>query len=551
MKFFEIGTSDFKEYINSGAYFIDKSLFIKEVWEDNKYILITRPRRFGKTLNMSMLKYFFSHNEAEENKELFRNLEISKHEDIMKEQGQYPVIFISFNGCDINDLESLKELVVKKIKNELDRFDYLIDELSGRKAKKFENILDSNKDSDLIESIAYLSETLHSTTGKKPILLIDEYDTPVNKAYTEGVYEEIINFMKAFYSNSIKDNIHVKKVIMTGVLRVAKESIFSGLNNLSVYTIRDKGYESCFGFTKKEVEKILNHFGIDRNVKLLEDYYDGYKFGDMEIYNPWSIMKYIENATKYGNYIEKPYWINTSSNDIVVELVNIKHKDSIEKLISGEEVIDIIDDNIAFRYIADESTSPWSLLYFSGYLKISNEYDYGQVGLIIPNKEVLHFFKNEIIKWFNIDMKIEEYIPIVLSLIKGDTESFKKGFKEILAGVFSYFALKEDESEQYYHVFTIGIMALLSDNYIIKSNREAGDGRADLLIIPKNPSELGIIMEFKKSDKEELLLKDAKIALKQINDKKYDNELLALGINNILKVGISFYNKECEMIFEQ
>lgn len=551
MKFFEIGTSDFKEYINNGAYFIDKSLFIKEVWEDNKYILITRPRMFGKTLNMSMLKYFFSHNEAEENKELFRNLEISKHEDIMKEQGQYPVIFISFNGCDINDLESLKELVVKKIKNELDRFDYLIDELSGRKAKKFENILDSNKDSDLIESIAYLSETLHSTTGKKPILLIDEYDTPVNKAYTEGVYEEIINFMKAFYSNSIKDNIHVKKVIMTGVLRVAKESIFSGLNNLSVYTIRDKGYESCFGFTKKEVEKILNHFGINRNVKLLEDYYDGYKFGDMEIYNPWSIMKYIENATKYGNYIEKPYWINTSSNDIVVELVNIKHKDSIEKLISGEEVIDIIDENIAFRYIADESTSPWSLLYFSGYLKISNEYDYGQVGLIIPNKEVLHFFKNEIIKWFNIDMKIEEYIPIVLSLIKGDTESFKKGFKEILAGVFSYFALKEDESEQYYHVFTIGIMALLSDNYIIKSNREAGDGMADLLIIPKNPSELGIIMEFKKSDKEELLLKDAKIALKQINDKKYDNELLALGINNILKVGISFYNKECEMIFEQ
>lgn len=551
MKFFEIGTSDFKEYINSGAYFIDKSLFIKEVWEDNKYILITRPRRFGKTLNMSMLKYFFYNNEAEENKELFRNLEISKHEDIMKEQGQYPVIFISFNGCDINDLESLKELVVKKIKNELDRFDYLIDELSGRKAKKFENILDSNKDSDLIESIAYLSETLHLTTGKKPILLIDEYDTPVNKAYTEGVYEEIINFMKAFYSNSIKDNIHVKKVIMTGVLRVAKESIFSGLNNLSVYTIRDKGYESCFGFTKKEVEKILNHFGIDRNVKLLEDYYDGYKFGDMEIYNPWSIMKYIENATKYGNYIEKPYWINTSSNDIVVELVNIKHKDGIEKLISGEEVIDIIDENIAFRYIADESTSPWSLLYFSGYLKISNEYDYGQVGLIIPNKEVLHFFKNEIIKWFNIDMKIEEYIPIVLSLIKGDTESFKKGFKEILAGVFSYFDLKGDESEQYYHVFTIGIMALLSDNYIIKSNREAGDGRADLLIIPKNPSELGIIMELKKSDKEELLLKDAKIALKQINDKKYDNELLALGINNILKVGISFYNKECEMIFGQ
>lgn len=551
MKFFEIGTSDFKEYINSGAYFIDKSLFIKEVWEDNKYILITRPRRFGKTLNMSMLKYFFYNNEAEENKELFRNLEISKHEDIMKEQGQYPVIFISFNGCDINDLESLKELVVKKIKNELDRFDYLIDELSGRKSKKFENILDSNKDSDLIESIAYLSETLHLTTGKKPILLIDEYDTPVNKTYTEGVYEEIINFMKAFYSNSIKDNIHVKKVIMTGVLRVAKESIFSGLNNLSIYTIRDKGYESCFGFTKKEVEKILNHFGIDRNVKLLEDYYDGYKFGDMEIYNPWSIMKYIENATKYGNYIEKPYWINTSSNDIVVELVNIKHKDGIEKLISGEEVIDIIDENIAFRYIADESTSPWSLLYFSGYLKISNEYDYGQVGLIIPNKEVLHFFKNEIIKWFNIDMKIEEYIPIVLSLIKGDTESFKKGFKEILAGVFSYFDLKGDESEQYYHVFTIGIMALLSDNYIIKSNREAGDGRADLLIIPKNPSELGIIMEFKKSDKEELLLKDAKIALKQINDKKYDNELLALGINNILKVGISFYNKECEMIFGQ
>ncbi|MCC0726675.1 AAA family ATPase [Clostridioides sp. ZZV14-6045] len=551
MKFFEIGTSDFKEYINNGAYFIDKSLFIKEVWEDNKYILITRPRRFGKTLNMSMLKYFFSNNEADRNKELFRELEISKYEDIMKEQGQYPVIFISFNGCDINDLESLKELVVKKIKNELDRFDYLIDELPGRKAKKFENILDSNKDSDLIESIAYLSEILHFATGKKPILLIDEYDTPINKAYTEGIYEEIINFMKAFYSNSIKDNIHVKKVIMTGVLRVAKESIFSGLNNLSVYTIRDKGYESCFGFTKQEVEKILKYFSIDRNVKLLEDYYDGYKFGDMEIYNPWSIMKYVENATKYGNYIEKPYWINTSSNDIVVELVNIKHKDGIEKLISGEEVIDIIDENIAFRYIADESTSPWSLLYFSGYLKISNEYDYGQVGLIIPNREVLHFFKNEIIKWFNIDMKIEEYIPIVLSLIKGDTESFKKGFKEILTGVFSYFDLKGDESEQYYHVFTIGIMALLSDNYIIKSNREAGDGRADLLIIPKDSSELGIIMEFKKSDKEELLLKDAEIALKQINDKKYDNELLVLGVNNILKVGISFYNKECEMVFEQ
>ncbi|EGT3641040.1 TPA: AAA family ATPase [Clostridioides difficile] len=551
MKFFEIGTSDFKEYMNSRAYFIDKSLFVKEVWEDNKYILITRPRRFGKTLNMSMLKYFFSNNEADENKELFRELEISKYKDIMKEQGQYPVIFISFNGCDINDLESLKELIVKKIKNELDRFDYLIDMLPVRKAKKFEHILDSNKDSDLIESVAYLSEMLHEVTGKKPVLLIDEYDTPVNKAYTEGIYEEIINFMKAFYSNSIKDNIHVKKVIMTGVLRVAKESIFSGLNNLSVYTIRDKGYESCFGFTKGEVEEILNYFSIDRNIKSLEDYYDGYKFGDTEIYNPWSIMKYVENASKYNDYIEKPYWINTSSNDIVVELVNIKHKDGIEKLISGEEVIDIIDENIAFRYIADESTSPWSLLYFSGYLKISNEYDYGQVGLIIPNREVLHFFKNEIIKWFNIDMKIEEYIPIVLSLIKGDTESFKNGFKEILAGVFSYFDLKGNESEQYYHVFTIGIMALLSDNYIIKSNREAGEGRADLLIIPKDVSKLGIIMEFKKSDKEEFLLKDAEIALKQINDKKYDKELLLLGVNNILKVGISFYNKECEMVFEQ
>ncbi|EMH2709934.1 AAA family ATPase [Clostridioides difficile] len=551
MKFFEIGTSDFKEYINSGAYFIDKSLFIKEVWNDNKYILITRPRRFGKTLNMSMLKYFFSNKEAEENRELFRKLEISKYEEIMNEQGEYPVIFISFNGCDINDLESLKELIVKKIKNELDRFDYLIDMLPARKAKKFERILDSNKDPDLIESVAYLSEMLHEVTGKKPILLIDEYDTPVNKAYTEGIYEEIINFMKAFYSNSIKDNIHVKKVIMTGVLRVAKESIFSGLNNLSVYTIRDKGYESCFGFTKEEVEEILNYFSIDRNIRLLEDYYDGYRFGDIEIYNPWSIMKYVENASKYNEYIEKPYWINTSSNDIVVELVNIKHKDSIEKLISGEEIIDIIDENIAFRYISDETASPWSLLYFSGYLKISNEYDYGQVGLVIPNKEVLHFFKNEIIKWFNVDMKIEEYIPIVLSLIKGDTESFKNGFKEILAGVFSYFDLKGNESEQYYHVFTIGIMALLSDNYIIKSNREAGEGRADLLIIPKDVSKLGIIMEFKKSDKEEFLLKDAEIALKQINDKKYDKELFLLGVNNILKVGVSFYNKECEMVFEQ
>lgn len=362
MKKIPIGIDNFKTLVEKNYYLIDKSMFIRDIWEDTEIVLITRPRRFGKTLNMSMLKYFFDltedTDERKVNNRLFKNLKIYKDKEMMELQGRFPVIFLSFRGCSGETLEETKGLIIDELKREIFRFKYLEEHLDELYKTRLKEIMEINiKSPEIIKkSIFNLSELITRALGVKPILLIDEYDNPINNSYIQGFYKELINFMKPFYENSLKSNNYIEKAVMTGILRVSKESIFSGLNNLNVNTIFSNRYSDKFGFLEDEVEEFLNYYNIDYKIDEVKDYYNGYTFGKSQIFNPWSIIKYCEYMQGYGG-MSKDFWINTSSNDIIRTLMennSRKNKKDVEKLIKGETIVKDIDENIAFKILGKQ-----------------------------------------------------------------------------------------------------------------------------------------------------------------------------------------------------
>lgn len=551
-KLIPIGIDDFKTLIEEDYYFVDKSLLIKEFIKNAAdIVLIPRPRRFGKTLNMSMVKYFFDINRKEEDKELFNGLNIENEEEMMMLQGKYPVLFISFKDLKTDSFDGFLNKIRLIIAKEFASHKEIIsnenlNEVDNEYIKRI--IAQSASKEDLEFSISYLTELFSRYYNEKVILLIDEYDVPIQEGYINGYYQEIISFMRNLLSAPLKGNLFIKKAMLTGILKVAKESIFSGLNNLEVNTIIRNRFSDKFGFLERDIDTILEYYDKNYEKVSLKEWYNGYIFGNNIIYNPWSVLNYIQNYEEGF----RPYWINSSGNILVKKILSKgdeEIKKELQDLIYNKSICKVIDDNIVMEDIESSSENVWSFLLMSGYLKAMKKENIDGMlhcELEIPNKEVHLYYKNMILKWFEDSITMVNYKNMLSALINGDIENFSYLFKDFVINNISYFDVSGKEPEKIYHAFVLGMLVSLADNYEVKSNKESGFGRYDVMIIPKNISKIGLIMEFKKINtfSDETMEEATKKALKQIEEKKYEQELIIRGIKDILKIAIVFKGKD-------
>ena len=544
MKRIGIGLSDFKELIEEDFYYFDKTKFIDEIVKDGaKVKLFTRPRRFGKTLNMSMLKYFFDVEKKEENRKLFKDLYIEKTESF-KEQGQYPVIFLS-----LKDLKATTwEIMEKDIKSTVSRLfldhRYLLNDLDKFDTITFENIIMKNTNiEDLKEALKFLTKILYEKYNKKVVVLIDEYDSPLVSAYINGYYGKAKDFFKTFYSTVLKDNNYLQMGVLTGIIRVIKAGIFSDLNNLSTYTILSDDYTDSYGLTEEEVEKSLKDYGIGQEISKVKDWYDGYRFGDSEVYNPWSIINFLRFKEL------RAYWVDTSGNDLINDVLKKITKDtirSLERLFDGEGLRQNISGTSDLSKLLNENEL-WELLLFSGYLTIEEKIDQKNYISRLPNKEVKELFKDSFLeRYFGRGNKLSDLME---ALIENRIDEYEERLQEVLLTSVSYNDTKKG-NEAFYHGLIMGMGLYLEGEYITKSNIESGLGRYDFLVEPKNKSKRAFIMEFKSTDSVEKLEEVSKEALKQIEDKKYDISLKQNGIKEITYIGIAFCGKEIKISYK-
>jgi Protein of unknown function (DUF1703)./Predicted AAA-ATPase. len=554
-KTIQIGTSDFKELIEENNYFVDKSLLIKEFMENGAKIILTpRPRRFGKTLNLSMLRYFFDIRTKNETKDLFKGLKIENEKEIMKLQGEYPVIFITFKNQKHISYVSFEDGIKVLLSDLYKEHEYLLysDKLSKFEKSDFEEIILRKASIGILSNgISNLMMYMNKHYGKKVMLFIDEYDVPIQEGYIRGYYNDMIVLIRNLLTSSLKDNPYVEKSLITGILRVAKESIFSGLNNLEVNTLLRKSFNDKFGFTENEIKELVSYYKYENDMQNIKNWYNGYIFGGEVIYNPWSVLNYLKNAREGF----MPYWINSSSNDLIKRLLikgdnNIKLE--LEELIEGNSINKKIDDTIVMAEVEDSNENIWSFLLMSGYLKaVKTENIEGVLNceLKIPNKEVLIFYKNLIEKWFKEALTNQKYELMLNTLITGNIKIFAGLFKEFVINNLSYFDISGKEPERVYHAFVLGMLVSLSNEYEVKSNKESGYGRYDVMIIPKDISKMGIIIEFKKIDYflDDTIEEATEEALKQIEEKKYETELVQKGVKNIIKLAIVFKGKEVKV----
>ena len=556
-----IGISNFKDIIEKNYYYFDKTRFIEDILEDGAQVkLFTRPRRFGKTLNMSMLKYFFDVKNKEENRKLFENLEISKSE-YFGEQGKYPVISISFRNYDKENWETGFRTIKTTIANMYAENKFLMDSLDKRELQKFEDIWLEKDDGDWEGSLRNLVQYLYEYYGKKVVVLIDEYDQPIIDSYIKGYYDKAISFFKSFYGLVLKDNEYLEMGVMTGILRVAKENIFSGLNNLKVHTILDDKFTEYFGVVETEVVQALEDFDLEYELDDVKKWYNGYLFGDKKVYNPWSIINFLSDKKL------RPYWVNTSGNGLIrLYLEKLKNDifDDFSKLLKGESIVKRINDNMTFQNLeANFSKNIWNLFFHSGYLTLTKEYDVMKksVNIKIPNKEILEMFSEMFIEVYFEDT--DNFLDMTDALKSGDIDKFRVELNKILLENTGIFDVSGVHKEQFYHGLMLGLVLMLKNEYEITSNGFAGKGRYDLLLKPKNilEEQEGIIFELKiinidnsKLNLEEIhkkLKNECKIALKQIEEKEYASTLRNAGIEKVLKIGIAFYGKEFEVKFER
>jgi len=552
MKKIAIGTSDFRTLIDEDYYYVDKSLFIKDIIDDGaRVLLIPRPRRFGKTLNMSLLRYFYERvKEGESTRDLFTGLKIEQHKEIMSRQGKYPVIYLTFKDEKYSSWEDCKRGLELLMSNLYSMHEYILDGngLNEYQKASFINILSEKADTvELSKSLGQLCYYLHEYYKMKVVILIDEYDVPIQGGYVNNYYNIMIEFMRNFLSGAFKDNTYLEKAVLTGILRVSKESIFSGLNNLKVCTILEEKYSEYFGFLEKEVEEMLKYKGIEFQIEDVKKWYNGYIFGGNILYNPWSILNCVD-AYKNGF---KPYWVNTSSNDLVKRLLTKggeSVKQELESLMNGEAIVKVINEDIVMHEIDKGTENVWSFLLFSGYLKVvKQEVKNGKTycELQIPNLEVLYLYQEIIMSWFKESINNDRFTLMLGSLLRGDIDTFEDILSEFVMKSVSYFDT-DNRNKSFYHAFVLGMLIGLGDDYQVESNKESGYGRYDVMVIPKDKSKLGIVMEFKKVNqkKKEDLETAIEAALQQIRDKNYKQELLNRGINSILEIGIAFQGKE-------
>ena len=529
------GISDFKTLIENNYYYVDKTPFISEIGKNvGKTLLFTRPRRFGKTLNMSMLKYFFDIKEANENRKLFKNLEI-ENLAYFKEQGKYPVIFISMKDIKEMSFDGAIIEVKNLLKKIYNQFEFIREKLNEGELIEFDNIWLGKNDENLKNSLLNLATFLKKYYNQKVVVLIDEYDTPLVSAYRYGYYKEAKNFFSSFYSSALKDNNILQVGVITGIVRVIKAGIFSDLNNLSEHSILNKEYDEYFGFLEEEVKNALKYYAIDSKLDEVHSWYNGYKFGDKKVYNPWSILKFLSQKEF------KSYWIDTSDNYLIKDILKSADKETFDKLnnlLFGKKVEEEITGKSTLQEVL-EAQDLWELLLFSGYLTIDSKIEKNIYSIKIPNKEVKEFFGDSFIEIsFGTNLTFKN---LIVNLLDNKIEKFESNLQEILLKYMSFYDVSN--IEKVYHSFILGLMIHLEGKYKISSNGEGGLGRYDIAIEPLDRNLRGVILEFKVADSEEKLDEKASEGLEQIEDKKYYIELEKRGIKDITFIGMAFYKK--------
>ncbi len=551
-----LGVEDFKEVIDKGGYFVDKTLMIKELIESSaKVTLFTRPRRFGKTLNQFMIRRFFEEErtrsgERIDNGYLFDGLKIAEcGEDILSHQQQYPVIFLSLKSAKQPNFEEAYKKLCGEIAGEFRRHQYLLEGSSLADDQKivFQKIMTKQSDySEYNDALKFLSECLWQYHGKNSIILIDEYDVPLENAYFEGFYDKMIQFIRSLFESALKTNPYLEKSVITGCLRISKESIFTGLNNLAIESVLSLNYPGAFGFTEPEVKEMMAYFDRADNYPELKRWYDGYCFGETEIYNPWSIINYLYMGKNDPNYLPRPYWSNTSSNSIVREMVGEADEDAkrdLETLINGGAIEKPVHEDITYGDIHQSQDNLWNFLFFTGYLKKISERKEGNklyLKMKIPNIEIATIYENSISYWFDQRVKETDRSPLKHALETGDCEAAEDFINRQLADTISYY----DYAENFYHGFMAGLLVNIG-GYRVQSNRESGNGRPDIVMTELKFRGRAMILELKISDTIKGMEEKCEEALTQIEKQKYAIPLEDDGYQPILKYAICFFKKGC------
>ncbi|WP_338955862.1 ATP-binding protein [Fusobacterium nucleatum] len=536
-----VGIEDFRKIMREGCYYFDKTNYIEELLKDKTVIkLFTRPRRFGKTLNMSTLKYFFDIKNAEENRKLFKDLYIEKSE-YFKEQGQYPVIFITLKDFKKNTWEEMNFEIKELLRNLYDEFNFIRDTLSISDLREFDKIWLKEEDANYDSSLLNLTKYLYNYYKKEVVLLIDEYDSPLITANQRGYYKDSINFFRNFLSLALKTNSYLKMGVLTGIVQVAKEGIFSGLNNVITYNILGNDFETFFGLSEKEVENSLKYFELEYEIEEVKKWYDGYKFGNSEVYNPWSIINYLRTKELQA------YWVNTSDNALIYD--NLKNStvdvfNNLQTLFEGKEIKKEISPFFTFEELS-KFDGIWQLMVYNGYLKINEKLFNDEYMIKIPNYEIQTFFKKGFIDKFLVSGNY--FNPMMDVLLDGDIEEFERRLQNIFLVNTSFYDLK---GEKVYHSLFLGMLIWLRDKYEVKSNGERGHGRYDAMLIPLDKIKPAYVFEFKVSKTIKGLNAKAEEALEQIKEKQYDVGLKDLGITKIYRIGIAFKGKNVKVKYE-
>lgn len=553
---FPVGVSDFRALVTEQYRFADKTEFVKEIMEDGaKVILLTRPRRFGKTLNMSMLHYFLQL-DAPQHSQLFDDLKISQHKDFCQQhQQKYPVIFISLKDIKCSSFERAYEEILLVIQNLYSEHRYLLNDaiLESDERATFEAMLSAKATPAQIgSSIKRLSEYLQRKFGKPAVILIDEYDTPIQEAYLQQYYKEMVELMRGMLGKALKDNTAMYKAVLTGITRVSQESLFSGLNNLDVYSLLRNEYSQYFGFTEQEVVALSRGIELESNLDGIRAWYNGYRIGNHMIYNPWSIISCLKNKGAL-----KPYWLNTSSNGLIQKLLEkadaAAMRGDFYRLLQGETITKELMENLIFPDLDRKEDAIWSLLLYAGYLNVLSK-ELGAFQLMaevaVPNREVMFVYNEIVTEWFRRGAARDDYYTLIRSLVNGEMDEFKRCVGDYLMESGSYFDFNRRTSEQVFQVFMLGLVVGLKQDYIIQANRESGRGRLDVIFIPRNKNLKGIVLEFKTCEEPELMQARAVEALQQIKDKQYIQSLKQDGVRNVLIVGMAFCGKQVELAHE-
>lgn len=560
-----VGIDNFRELteLSSGGkrrLFVDKSLLINEILDDDsKVILITRPRRFGKTINMSMLQHFLAP-EVDELKTqgLFDNLLIAKNDKAMEHQGKYPVISVTFKNIKADIFKSFKSKFADEISEIFEKFEYVRNSLTAKQKRDFDEIVNLEASEEKLQKSLYnLTKFLHKYHKEKVYVLIDEYDTPIHQVCETGHYDDVVKFIKDTFGHCLKGNASLKQGVLTGITRIAKESIFSDLNNFTMHSLLDTQYSKHFGFTEEEIDYLFNKSSIEYDKKSIKEWYSGYLCGKTILYNPWSIM----NCLKYFGQ-SKQYWVNTSGNKLIIDLIKAGKTEIYQKfidLLNDKVIVENIDEHVVYSDIIQNRSAIWTLLLMTGYLKIISKKEVSgltQCELSIPNKEVKYFYRNAIRSWFSTNNTPSWYQNFIKDLLDGNLLDFDKKLSKIVERVFSVRDIPNHKEEQInepeaiYHAFMIGLLASLLETHEVTSNREAGLGYCDFIIIPNDLSQNGVVLEFKAPKDPKHLEKEAKEALQQIINKKYDMEFQNKGIQSFIFVGIAFTKKSVKIEYQ-